>query len=162
MFSRRSGIKVASSTKTGKHTIKKSIITSCVAAALLSTTAFAHQAGDIIVRGGLTTVAPDESTSNIVVGGGDLGVDLAIDNNTQLGLNLAYFITDQINIELLAATPFKHDVDFGVVDQWRICDLIQNRQVLSVLKGSLCCGFGLLRIHFWPERMDAVRKGRNL
>ncbi|WP_218312138.1 OmpW family outer membrane protein [Alteromonas antoniana] len=96
--------------------MKKSIITSCVAAALLSTTAFAHQAGDIIVRGGLTTVAPDESTSNIVVGGGDLGVDLAIDNNTQLGLNLAYFITDQINIELLAATPFKHDVDFGVVD----------------------------------------------
>ena len=53
-------------------------------------------------------------------------------------------------------------IDFGVVDQWRICDLIQNRQVLSVLKGSLCCGFGLLRIHFWPERMDAVRKGRNL
>lgn len=96
--------------------MKKSIITTCIAATLLSTTAFAHQAGDIIVRGGLTNVAPDESTSNIIVGGGDLGVDLAIDNNTQLGLNLAYFITDQINIELLAATPFKHDVNFGVVD----------------------------------------------
>ncbi|WP_414829182.1 OmpW family outer membrane protein [Alteromonas sp. H39] len=96
--------------------MKKTIITSCVAAALLSTNAVAHQAGDIIVRGGLTTVAPDESTSNIIVGSGDLGVDLAIDNDTQVGLNLAYFITDKINIELLAATPFKHDVDFGVVD----------------------------------------------
>ena len=58
----------------------------------------------------------DESTSNIVAGGTDLGVALNIDNDTQLGLNVAFFITDNINIELLAATPFKHDVNFSVAD----------------------------------------------
>lgn len=78
--------------------------------------ASAHEAGDWIVRGGLTTVAPDESSSNIVVGGTDLGVGLTVDNNTQLGLNVAYFLTDRINVELLAATPFTHDVNFSVTD----------------------------------------------
>ncbi|GEA09629.1 OmpW family outer membrane protein [Alteromonas sp. KUL49] len=78
--------------------------------------ASAHEAGDWIVRGGLTTVAPDESSSNIMVGGTDLGVGLTVDNNTQLGLNVAYFLTDRINVELLAATPFTHDVNFSVTD----------------------------------------------
>ncbi len=78
--------------------------------------ASAHEAGDWVVRGGLTTVAPDESSSNIVVGGTDLGVGLTVDNNTQLGLNVAYFLTDRINVELLAATPFTHDVNFSVSD----------------------------------------------
>ena len=51
-----------------------------------------------------------------MAGGSDLGVALNIGNDTQLGLNVAYFITDNINIELLAATPFKHDVNFSVAD----------------------------------------------
>ena len=97
-----------------KHFLSASAL--CLTLAALSPLASAHQQGDWIVRGGLTTVAPDESTSNIVAGGNDLGVALHIDNDTQLGLNVAYFITDNINIELLAATPFKHDVNFSVAD----------------------------------------------
>ena len=97
--------------------MKKSALASLVLAALVSApSAFAYEAGDIIVRAGLTSVTPDESTSNILAGGADLGVDLAIDNNTQLGLNVAYFVTPNINVELLAATPFTHDVNFGVAD----------------------------------------------
>ena len=34
-----------------------------------------------------------------------------IDNNTQLGIIPAYMITDNFALELLAATPFKHDID---------------------------------------------------
>jgi len=49
-------------------------------------------------------VSPDESTSNIVAES-DLGVDLAIDDDTQLGLNIAHFFTDRRYIEVLAATP---------------------------------------------------------
>jgi len=87
--------------------------------ALTSASALAHQAGDIIVRGGLTTVAPDASSSNILVGGANFelggavvgGVD--VDNNTQIGLNLAYFLTDNWNIEVLAATPFSHDISLS-------------------------------------------------
>ncbi len=98
--------------------MKKSILSACICASLglLSFSALAHQAGDILVRVGLTTVAPDDSSSNIEVGGADLGVGLSVDNNTQLGLNFAYFLTDNINVEVLAATPFSHDVNFSVSD----------------------------------------------
>lgn len=92
--------------------IAATIIPLILAAPLAS----AHEAGDWVVRGGLTSVAPDESSSNIVVGGTDLGVGLTVDNNTQLGLNVAYFLTDRFNVELLAATPFTHDVNFSVTD----------------------------------------------
>ena len=86
------------------------------ALALAAPAAQAYEKGDWVVRGGLTTVAPDDETSTIIAGGADLGVDLSVDNDAQLGLNVAYFITDNINIELLAATPFTHDVSFGVSD----------------------------------------------
>ncbi len=97
--------------------MKKSTIATLVLGALcVAPTALAYQKGDIVVRAGLTSVAPDDSASNIVVGGADLGVSLGVDNNTQLGLNVAYFVTDNINVELLAATPFTHDVNFSVED----------------------------------------------
>jgi len=95
-----------------KHTLSAI----CVSLALVAPLAAAHQQGDWVVRGGLTTVAPDESSSNIIAGGTDLGVALNVDNNTQLGINVAYFITDNINVEVLAATPFTHDVNFSVSD----------------------------------------------
>lgn len=96
--------------------MKKSLAALALGALIIAPNALAHSKGDILVRAGLTTVAPDESSSNIFVGGSDLGVNLTVDSNTQLGLNLAYFLTDNINIELLAATPFNHDVNFGVAD----------------------------------------------
>ena len=95
---------------------KQALSALCLSLALVAPFASAHQQGDIIVRGGFTTVTPDESTSTIIAGGNDLGVALTIDSNTQLGINIAYFVTDKINIELLAATPFKHDVNFSVND----------------------------------------------
>ena len=81
----------------------------------VSSSAIAFEKGDILVRGGLATVAPDESTSDVNVGG-DLGFGLTIDNNTQLGLTVAYFFSDRMNVEVLAATPFKHDITFSVAD----------------------------------------------
>ena len=68
-----------------------------------ASSALAFEKGDILVRGGFAMVAPDESSSNIVVGE-DLGFGLTIDNNKQLGLTAAYFITDRINIEVLFST----------------------------------------------------------
>lgn len=99
--------------------MKKTIISSAMISvlALAGANAFAHEAGDIIVRAGLTTVAPDGASTNILVGGANFeiagnvvgGVD--VDDNTQLGLNVAYFLSDNWNIEVLAATPFSHDIN---------------------------------------------------
>ncbi|MDH1065594.1 OmpW family outer membrane protein [Pseudomonas sp. GD03985] len=94
--------------------MKKTLLaSSLIALALAAPLAQAHKAGDIIVRAGAVTVDPHESSSDIWVGA--LGTDVAgtkatLDSNTQLGLNFAYMITDNIGIELLAATPFSHDV----------------------------------------------------
>lgn len=77
-----------------------------VAAALLAPSAFAHQAGDFLVRGGAITVSSTGS-------GGDIpGVGhLDVQNDTQLGLTFSYMLTDNWGVELLAATPFSHGVN---------------------------------------------------
>ena len=79
-------------------------------ALLAASIAQAHQAGDIIVRAGAVTVDPREDSSGVKLGGTDLGGKATLDSDTQLGLNFAYMLTDKVGIELLAATPFSHDV----------------------------------------------------
>ncbi|MFC3092844.1 outer membrane protein OmpW [Alteromonas sediminis] len=98
------------------NTFKKRYISALLAASFtVAPFAQAFQEGDILVRAGLATVVPDDATSNVFVGS-DLGFGLSVDNNTQLGLTFAYFFKDNWNVEVLAATPFKHDVNFAVAD----------------------------------------------
>ncbi|WP_409307829.1 outer membrane protein OmpW [Pectobacterium sp. B1J-3] len=77
-----------------------------LSASLISTFAQAHQAGDVIIRGGSATVRPVEGSDNVM---GSLG-SFKVDNNTQLGLTFSYMVTDNVGVELLAATPFNHKV----------------------------------------------------
>ncbi|UPT56085.1 outer membrane protein OmpW [Dickeya zeae] len=83
-----------------------------VAAAMVPALAEAHQAGDVIVRAGTATVRPHTSSDDVL----GLG-SFSVNNNTQLGLTLGYMATDNIGVELLAATPFKHRVGVGGVGQ---------------------------------------------
>lgn len=94
---------------------KSLLSASLVALALASPIALAHEAGDIIVRAGAITVNPKADSGSVKVDRGPLnGADLhgkaTMSSDTQLGLNFAYMITNNIGIELLAATPFEHDV----------------------------------------------------
>jgi outer membrane protein len=75
---------------------------------MASTSAIAYQAGDILVKGGAATVAPNEDSSDVTPLAGSQGAK--VNNDTQLGLTLTYMYTDHVGIELLAATPFEHDV----------------------------------------------------
>ncbi|MDY0250416.1 MAG: OmpW family outer membrane protein [Pseudomonas sp.] len=87
--------------------------TSLLALAIAAPSVQAHQAGDIIVRAGAITVDPHESSSDIFVGALNTkvaGTKATLDSDTQLGLNFVYMATNQIGIELLAATPFSHNV----------------------------------------------------
>ncbi|EWC40653.1 outer membrane beta-barrel protein [Pseudomonas stutzeri] len=92
--------------------MRKTLFTaSALALALAAPFAQAFEAGDIIVRAGAVTVDPHEDSGNIKAGGTALaGTGATLDSDTQLGLNFAYMLTDKIGIELLAATPFSHDV----------------------------------------------------
>jgi len=97
--------------------MKKLILSVAISAALLSaiSPALAFEQGDWLVRAGMTNVAPDDSSSNVNVGGVDLGVGVNVDDNTQLGLNFVYFYSQQLAIEVLAATPFSHDIGLNTV-----------------------------------------------
>ncbi|MFH8134659.1 outer membrane protein OmpW [Pantoea osteomyelitidis] len=74
-------------------------------ALILPGMALAHQAGDFFMRAGSATVRPTEGSDN-VLGLGSFDVS----NNTQLGLTFTYMATDNVGVELLAATPFRHKV----------------------------------------------------
>ncbi|PHM41193.1 outer membrane protein OmpW [Xenorhabdus szentirmaii] len=76
------------------------------AATLAPSLTFAHEAGDFLFRAGTATVRPNAGSEN-VLGLGSFDVN----NNTQLGLTFGYMITDNIGVELLAATPFQHKVN---------------------------------------------------
>jgi len=89
--------------------MKKTLLT-LVLLSTLPTAALANQAGDILVRGGLTMVAPDTGKTPILLAGDDSTMTLTVDDNTQIGLNLVYFFDSNWAVELLAATPFTHDV----------------------------------------------------
>lgn len=107
--------------------MRKTLLATTLLATIAATpAAFAHEAGDIIVRAGAVTVTTHESTSGVKTSDlGNLNGKATLNNDTQLGLNFAYMVTDNIGIELLAASPFKHDVH------------IKNTDVGSMKLGSI-------------------------
>ena len=71
----------------------------------------AHQKGDFIVRAGLANVSPDASSSALVLDGAEIGSSGAdVDDNTQLGLTFTYMLSDNWAVDVLASTPFQHDI----------------------------------------------------
>ncbi|WP_444882803.1 OmpW/AlkL family protein [Microbulbifer sp. PSTR4-B] len=90
-------------------------ITACATAALtavLSAPVLAYEEGSFILRGGMATVAPDTSSSALSANGskiGNTGVD--VDNGSALGLTGVYMFRDHWGVELVAATPFSHDIE---------------------------------------------------
>lgn len=93
--------------------MKKTLLTIALLSSIstVSTVAVANQAGDILVRGGYTSVNPDSDNAAILLGGSNAtGASVSVDDNAQLGLNFVYFFDNNWAIEVLAATPFTHDV----------------------------------------------------
>ena len=89
--------------------MKKTAVSTLIGAVVLAatSTASAYEAGDIIVRAGIASVQPNETMeagSTLDTLNGGLG------NNEQLGITASYMLTDKLGLELLAATPFKHDI----------------------------------------------------
>lgn len=73
--------------------------------------AHAYEAGDVIVRVGAANVDPNDSASTPTLNGAPLlSTDVGVDRDTQVGLTVAYMLTPSIGVELLAATPFQHDI----------------------------------------------------
>lgn len=83
----------------------KKIVPLSLMLALATPLVMAHEEGDFFMRAGLASVMPNESSDNVLNTG-----ELELSNDTQIGLTFTYMLTDNVGIELLAATPFTHDV----------------------------------------------------
>lgn len=80
-----------------------------VAASLgLAPLAHAHQAGDLIVRIGGAWVAPNDSSGDVE---GFPGNGVEVEDGFAAGLSFSYMLTDRFSIDLLGASPFKHDIE---------------------------------------------------
>ncbi|MBU6951311.1 OmpW family protein [Hahella sp. HN01] len=73
--------------------------------------AMAHQPGDMVLRVGAAMVDPQDDSSTLRLNGASLdGSSVSVDSNTQLGLTFTYMLREHIGLEVLAATPFSHEV----------------------------------------------------
>lgn len=84
--------------------MKKSIMAMVFVLGLSAQNAFA---GDWFVRGGLTGVNPKSDNGTLA------GADADVDSNSQLGITFGYHFSPNLAIEVLAATPFTHDVSLN-------------------------------------------------
>jgi outer membrane protein len=89
----------------------KTVLLSTLAALAVTaaTPVLAQSAGDWTIGIGVINVNPD-SDNGAVVGG---TLDVEVDSDTQLSFTAEYFFTENIGLEILAATPFTHDIDVG-------------------------------------------------
>ena len=154
--------------------MKKTLLaTSILAIALTAPLAHAYKAGDIIVRAGAVTVAPNEDSSNVQAGANKVpGTKATLDSNTQLGLTGTYMITDKVGIELLAATPFSHTVGvkgFGAPIDGNLADIKHLPPTLSAVyypldSGSAFqpyVGLGLNYTWFFDTKLTSAAEGAN-
>jgi len=145
---------------------------SLVALALVAPVAHAHQAGDFIVRAGAATVSPNEDSGELKLDGAKLsGTKATLDSDTQLGLAFAYMVTDHIGIELLAATPFQHEVSVKGLPaglDGKLADIKHLPPTLSVQyypmdagsKFQPYAGIGINYTLFFDEELTGERKGQ--
>lgn len=80
------------------------VITACAA---LAAPAFAQSQGDWTFGAGIINVNPKSDNGTLA------GAPATLTDDTQISLTVEYFIRDNIGIELLAATPFEHDINIG-------------------------------------------------
>lgn len=94
----------------------KSLALTTVASAIISTSAFAASAGDWTVGVGAGYVMPDSDNGSLAKG----ALSVEVDDNVQPTITGEYFVANNIGIEVLAATPFKHDITLTGADGSKI------------------------------------------
>lgn len=131
--------------------MKKAITTSVAAGLLVCSTAAFAEAGDILFRVGGSMVDPKSDNSPIV----------EVDDGTTLTFNGTYFFTDNIAVELLAAAPFKHDIDLvggGTVAETKHLPPTLSAQYHFIPNGSVrpYIGAGVNYTIFFEEDFDGA------
>lgn len=69
--------------------------------------AAAHEAGDWLVKVGVTHIKPKSDNGKVI----DDSVGIDVGSSTRPSFSLTYMATKNVGVELLGAFPFKHDID---------------------------------------------------
>lgn len=88
-----------------KRMTKALVLSTAMAA--LAAPALAQSQGDWTVGIGVGHVNPKSNNGTLA------GAKATVDSDTRPTFTVEYFIRDNLGVELLAATPFKHDVKLG-------------------------------------------------
>lgn len=130
--------------------------------AVLAMPALAQQAGDWTIGVGVGSVMP-KSDNGTVAG----SLDVEVGNDARPTLTVEYFVRDNIGIELLAATPFTHDVNIDGLG--KVGSVKHLPPTLSVNyhwdTGSALrpyAGIGLNYTSFWGEDTQGALDGADL
>lgn len=120
-------------------------------------TANAFEPGDWLVRVGASYVNPASDNSDIV----------SVDSDTSLTFNFTYMMTDVWGLELLAAAPFKHDID--LLDGTKVGSTKHLPPTLSVQYHFMSTeqfqpyiGVGLNYTNFYSEKTTGPLEGLDL
>lgn len=90
------------------NTVKGIVLAVSSALFVLPMAASAYDKGDILVKFGAASVSPESTSDDI---DGFIGASVGADDEVQLGVSGTYMVSDRLGLELLAATPFSHDLE---------------------------------------------------
>lgn len=144
---------------------KRTLIAAAVMAGAISwpVSSLAYEQGDWIVRSGAINVNPNTNSDKIDVAGLVVLDGVDADDDTQLGITATYMLTDIWAIELLAATPFDHDmtVDGVGIKAGSSKQLPPTLTFMWYPMGGQPSAFqpflgaGINYTHFWDEKVDS-------
>ncbi len=136
----------------------KRLLLAGLVVASLSGTAIAQEAGDWLLRAGPYGVQPKSDNSDIA----------NVDDGYALGFNFTYFMSDAWALELLAATPFSHDIELAA-DGSKVGETKHLPPTFSVqyhfpLDGAFqpYVGVGLNYTYFFDEKTTGALEGADL
>ncbi len=134
------------------------------AAGLLTAPVQAHEAGDWLIKFGVTQVHPKSGNGKVL----NDTVELDVGNSVRPSFTVTYMATRNIGVELLAAWPFKHDIS-GSGGLGKIATTKQLPPTLSIqwhfLPDSAIqpyVGLGLNYTHFFSTRTRGALEGADL
>ena len=89
------------------YRLRHTVLACALAAGSIATSpTLAHEAGDILLKVGVSHVEPQSSNGSVLGG----ATRLDVDGSTRPSFSLTYMATRHIGIELLGAAPFKHTI----------------------------------------------------
>lgn len=122
----------------------------------------AHEAGDVLLKVGVTHVHPKSNNGSVANG----TVDLNVGNSTRPSFSLTYMATKNIGIELLGAAPFQHNIDsnLGRIGKTKHLPPTLSLQwhFLPDAKVQPYVGVGLNYTRFFSTKSEGALAGQDL